>query len=81
MQVVEYLRENIASGAWEEASKIPSEVDLMSTLGVSRGSIKKAISKLVDEGLLEQIQERELTLSPKTSLSPLLKALSLSPSL
>lgn len=56
MQIVEYLRENIASGAWKEATKIPSEIELMDTLGVSRGSIKKAISKLVDEGALEQIQ-------------------------
>lgn len=56
MQVVDFLRENIASGAWEESSKIPSEIELMNTLGVSRGSIKKAISKLVDEDLLEQIQ-------------------------
>lgn len=81
MQVVEYLRENIASGAWEEASKIPSEVDLMSTLGVSRGSIKKAISKLVDEGLLEQIQGKGTYVKSKDISFPLLKALSLSPSL
>lgn len=55
-QVVDYLRDNIASGAWEQASKIPSEIELVATLEVSRGSIKKAISKLVDEGVLEQIQ-------------------------
>lgn len=56
MQVVDYLRENISSGVWGEASKIPSEIELMNSLGVSRGSIKKAISRLVEEGTLEQIQ-------------------------
>lgn len=75
MQVVEYLRENIASGAWEEASKIPSEVDLMSTLGVSRGSIKKAISKLVDEGLLEQIQGKGTYVKSKDISFPLTEGL------
>ena len=75
MQVVDYLRENIASGAWEQASKIPSEVELMSTLGVSRGSIKKAISKLVDEGLLEQIQGKGTYVKSKDISFPLTEGL------
>ncbi len=75
MQVVDYLRENIAEGAWEQASKIPSEVELMSTLGVSRGSIKKAISKLVDEGLLEQIQGKGTYVKSKDISFPLTEGL------
>lgn len=81
MQVVDYLRENIASGAWEQASKIPSEVELMSTLGVSRGSIKKAISRLVDEGLLEQIQGKGTYVKSKDISFPLTEGLISSPNL
>ena len=81
MQVVDYLRENIASGAWEQASKIPSEVELMSTLGVSRGSIKRPFPSLLMRACLSKFRERELTLSQKTSLSPLQRVLSLSPNL
>lgn len=71
MQVVDYLRDNIASGVWEESSKIPSEVELMTTLGVSRGSIKKAISKLVKEDLLEQIQGKGTYVKSKDISFPL----------
>lgn len=56
VQVMEYLGGNIDSGKWSESDRIPSEIDLTEKLGVSRGSVKKAISKLVDEGILEQIQ-------------------------
>lgn len=75
MQVVDYLRENIASGVWEEASKIPSEIELMSTLGVSRGSIKKAISKLVEEGVLEQIQGKGTYVKSQDIAFPLTEGL------
>lgn len=56
MQVAEYLSDNINSGRWKDSERIPSEAELTESLGVSRGSVKKAISKLVDEGVLEQIQ-------------------------
>lgn len=55
-QVEDYLRHNINTGHWKESDRIPSEAELIKTLGVSRGSIKKAISNLVAEGSLEQIQ-------------------------
>ncbi len=55
-QVMNFLREGIDSGAWKESGRIPSELELSSSLKVSRGSVKKAISELVSEGLLEQIQ-------------------------
>ncbi|WP_298579117.1 GntR family transcriptional regulator [uncultured Olegusella sp.] len=55
-QVIDYLKDNISSGLWKESERIPSEIELTETLQVSRGSIKKAISHLVKEGLLEQIQ-------------------------
>jgi len=55
-QVIDYLSENISSGKWGESDRIPSEMELTETLHVSRGSVKKAISKLVNDGVLEQIQ-------------------------
>lgn len=56
VQVAEYLTSNIDSGRWIESDRIPSEAELTETLQVSRGSVKKAISMLVDNGVLEQIQ-------------------------
>lgn len=54
-QVVEFIRENIASGKWEVGSKIPSENQLTEALGVSRASIRAAIRHFVGLGVLESV--------------------------
>lgn len=56
LQVADYLRNNIYAEEWGKGEKIPSENKVMHELGVSRGTVKKAVSMLVEEGLLEQIQ-------------------------
>lgn len=56
LQAAEYLRNNIYSEEWTEGEKIPSENQIMDSLGISRGTVKKAVKVLVDEGLVEQIQ-------------------------
>lgn len=53
-QVSSYIREKIYSKEWGPNRRIPSEHSLMELFGVSRGTIRKAIASLVDEGLLEQ---------------------------
>lgn len=55
-QVADYLRNNIYSEEWGKGEKISSENQVMKELNVSRGTVKKAVSILVEEGLLEQIQ-------------------------
>lgn len=52
MQLADILREKINSRTWSVKSRIPSEHELMERYGLSRGTVRRAISSLVDEGLL-----------------------------
>lgn len=52
-QVVQYFKDNIASGNWKVGEKIPSENQLTETLGVSRASVRTAIQHLAGVGILE----------------------------
>lgn len=56
LQVSEWIRNKIYTGEWETGDKIPSEKQIMDLLTVSRGTIKKAITGLVNEGLLSSVQ-------------------------
>lgn len=53
-QLADILREKIYSKEWAIKSKIPSEHELMDKFGVARGTVRRALKTLVDEGLLEQ---------------------------
>jgi DNA-binding GntR family transcriptional regulator len=55
-QVAEWIRDKIYTGEWQTGDKIPSEKQIMDLLEVSRGTIKKAITGLVNEGLLSSVQ-------------------------
>ncbi len=54
VQLADFLREKIYSREWAQDSKIPSEHELMASFNVSRGTVRRAIKSLVDEGLLVQ---------------------------
>ncbi|WP_433517150.1 FadR/GntR family transcriptional regulator [Nonomuraea sp. CA-143628] len=49
---IEELREEITSGAWPVGTKIPSELRLAETLGMSRLSVREAVRVLAHSGLL-----------------------------
>jgi len=51
-QISQWMRQNILSGAWPENYKLKSETDFSRELNVSRGTIRKAIESLIEEGLL-----------------------------
>ena len=51
-QVTDYVREKIYSRQWGVNEPIPSEHELMDMLQLSRGTVQRGISQLVDEGLL-----------------------------
>lgn len=53
-QLSDILREKIYSKEWGVGSKIPSEHALMSRFGLSRGTVRRSLKSLVDEGLLVQ---------------------------
>lgn len=53
-QAANYIREKIYNREWEVGDRIPTEYELCEELGMSRGSVKRGIRTLVDEGLLVQ---------------------------
>lgn len=55
-QASNYMREKIYNREWGVDEQIPTEFELMDILGMSRGTVKRAIKALVDEGLLVQIR-------------------------
>jgi len=54
-QVKAHLKERIVSGAFEEG-RIPSEIELANELGVSRTTIRDALSRLENEGSIYRKQ-------------------------
>ncbi|TDD33694.1 FadR/GntR family transcriptional regulator [Saccharopolyspora elongata] len=52
-QLVDTLREQIASGAWPVGMRIPPEHELVKQLGVGRTTVREALGALVHLGLLE----------------------------
>lgn len=54
-QIIDYFKEKIESGQWKIGEKIPSENQLTQTLGVSRASIRSAMSQLIGIGVLESV--------------------------
>ncbi len=56
MQVSEWVRGKIYKGELGKGDRIPSENQIMEILQVSRGTVKKGVTMLVNEGLLVQVQ-------------------------
>ncbi|NOZ50438.1 MAG: GntR family transcriptional regulator [Chloroflexi bacterium] len=52
LQIEDWVRQNIASGAWPGNYKLLAEADLAAELQVSRGTVRRAIADLTSEGLL-----------------------------
>lgn len=55
-QLMERLRADIAAGVYPAHSRIPSEQSLCEAYGVSRVTVRKALSELTLEGLLKRQQ-------------------------
>ena len=55
--VTERLRDSIVSGALAPGSQL-SEVELASTFGVSRGPVREALQRLIQEGLVRSAPHR-----------------------
>ncbi|HEX7555100.1 MAG TPA: UTRA domain-containing protein [Leptolinea sp.] len=54
-QLASWIETKINSGEWQTEFKFPGEVELAQSLGVSRGTLRKAISILIEKGLVVQI--------------------------
>ncbi len=64
IQLANGISSKIISGEWPSNYKLPAEVDLAKQLGVSRGSLRKAIHLLASKNLLEQVHGRGTFVKP-----------------
>ena len=56
LRIKSHLREGIASGHWVAGDRLPSEAALVQQFEVSRMTVNRALSELVQEGLIERRQ-------------------------
>lgn len=57
-QISERIRSRILSGEWPPHYRLKSEPELAHDLGVSRGTLRRAITTLFEEGLLRRVRGR-----------------------
>jgi len=57
-QISNAIRATIASGQWPARHRLKPEPDLAIDLGVSRGTLRRALATLINEGLLKQTKGR-----------------------
>lgn len=58
MQIKDLLTARIGSGEWLPGAIIPSEIQLAQELGVSQGTVRKAVTELVERNVLTRKQGR-----------------------
>ncbi|MCC6312713.1 MAG: GntR family transcriptional regulator [Thermomicrobiales bacterium] len=56
VQLYRILRQDILDGAYRESEAIPSETTLQRAHGITRGTVRHAVSLLVDDGLVRQVR-------------------------
>ena len=56
MQIKELLVAKIGNGEWSPGNVIPSEINLAQEFGVSQGTVRKAITELVENNVLTRKQ-------------------------
>lgn len=70
-QIMNWMTSQIITGEWPAGFKLPGEFDLARQLGVSRGSLRKAIGQLTRRQVLVQAQGRGTFVSPILIEQPL----------
>jgi GntR family histidine utilization transcriptional repressor len=55
LQVKRHILDNIGSGKWGAAARVPSENDIVKSFGVSRMTANRALRELSDEGILVRV--------------------------
>lgn len=68
-QISDGIRARIASGDWPAHYRLKSEPELASELGVSRGTLRRALTTLIEEGLLRQVRGKG-TFVTSTTIEP-----------
>jgi DNA-binding GntR family transcriptional regulator len=68
-QVSEQIRARIVSGEWPPHYRLRSEPELAVDLGISRGTLRRALATLIRDGLLVQVRGRG-TYVTSTAIEP-----------
>lgn len=55
-EIINWLREEYNSGKYDENPRIPTEVSIMKIFSVSRHTVRRAVSELISEGIMESRQ-------------------------
>ncbi|MBN8235449.1 GntR family transcriptional regulator [Halobacillus kuroshimensis] len=55
-RIAQQIKEEIESGQWEAGEAIPTELHLSERYDASRVTVRQAVKRLVEEGLLEKVQ-------------------------
>ena len=77
-QVKAYIMERIESGEWPPETRVPSENELVETMGVSRMTANRALRELTDAGRLVRIQGVGTFVAPRIPQGALLEIKSIS---
>lgn len=67
LQVKDTLVQRIVAGAWKPGSAIPNEIDLSRELGISVGTVRKALDEMETERLISRRQGRGTFVIDQTS--------------
>jgi len=52
-KTLDWIRQQIESGTWPVGSRIPTENELVATIGVGRNTVREAVKSLTSTGVLE----------------------------
>ncbi len=56
LQVIEHLRARMAEGEWKAGDALPSEFALAAQIGVSQGTVRKALNQMASDNLIDRRQ-------------------------
>ena len=72
-QVYDLLVSRLVGGHWKPAASLPSEHALAAELGVSQGTVRKALNQMVTENLLQRRQGKGTYVAEHTQESSLFR--------
>ena len=64
-QVADILRERIRNGTYRPRQPIPSETQLVGEFGIARGTARKVVAALREEGLIYTVPQMGSFVSPQ----------------
>jgi GntR family transcriptional regulator len=72
-QVYDVLRARLVQGHWKASEALPSEFALADELGVSQGTVRKALNQMVTENMLQRRQGKGTFVAEHTQESTLFR--------